>query len=263
MNNLKRYLEVVPGLEPSDTTLARPTLRHPDLQPNNVFVSDKLEITGVIDWQFCSVLPLSLQGSIPGSFQNYGDEVSESLQTPSLPGNFDNLGETEQLEQVLLLRKRQFHHHYVMQTRQHNPLHEGVLTDRSCTLQRKLFRHASDPWEGDSFDLQSDLLQLTKQWPLFDQSITGSCPVEFSADEAAETVWVAKGMEEADQQFQTCLDLVGAGPEGWVPTELYADVAERAQQLKADTIEEAETDLEKQQVIEHWIFDDFDEHEYS
>jgi hypothetical protein len=102
------YLRIAPDLVPKhDDDLTRPSIRHPDLQPNNVFVSQDLEITGLIDWQHYAVLPLFLQAGIPSSLQNYGDAVSESLEDPRLPADFDEQDEAEQLKQVLVLRKRQ------------------------------------------------------------------------------------------------------------------------------------------------------------
>lgn len=75
--SLEIYLQIAPYLIPkSEPTLTRPIIRHPDLQPDNIFVSDNLDLTGLIDWQHCTVLPLFLQCGIPGSFQNYGDDVS-------------------------------------------------------------------------------------------------------------------------------------------------------------------------------------------
>ncbi|EDN06435.1 predicted protein [Histoplasma mississippiense (nom. inval.)] len=50
--NLEKYLQIAPHLIPRDCpALHRPVIRHPDLQPNNIFVSNELEIKGLIDWQ--------------------------------------------------------------------------------------------------------------------------------------------------------------------------------------------------------------------
>jgi hypothetical protein len=128
MESLQNYLRIKPQLGPRyHRDLARRTITHPDLQPNNVFVSEDLEITGVIDWQHCSILPLFLQCGIPASLQNYGDVVSDTLQTPQLPPNFDELGEREQFEQVLLFRKRQLHYFYVTRTAKLNLVHHNAL----------------------------------------------------------------------------------------------------------------------------------------
>jgi hypothetical protein len=150
LENLSKYLQLAPYLATSsDSSLTRPTLRHPDLQPNNIFVSQELNITGLIDWQHCTILPLFLQCGIPDSLQNYDDSVSESLTLPELPSNFDALSDSEQFEQVLLLRQRQLHYYYVATTAKMNLVHFGALSDNLSALKRKLFDRASDPWEGD------------------------------------------------------------------------------------------------------------------
>ena len=264
LRNIEKYLRVASDLVPPNANNAtQPSIRHPDLQPNNIFVSKSLEITGLIDWQHCTILPLFLQAGIPGTLQNYGDEVSESLEEPRLPSDFDQQNETEQLKQVLLLRKRQLHYTYVKETLRLNPAHGEVLTDSLSILRRKLFRHASEPWEGDNISLKADLVELTRQWPRLVPSSTSTihpkCPIEVSEKEAVESLNLARAMDAADSQFQDCLELVGVGSEGWVPAEQYADARRRERQLKEDTLLEAESEEERRQLCDHWIIDDFDE----
>lgn len=133
-------------------------------------------------------------------------------------------------------------------------------------MRRKLFRHASEPWEGDSVGLKTDLVELTKQWPKIvlptPNDFQVKCPIEFSTQEASETLCLAAAMETADSQFQSCLDIIGVGPEGWVPADQYAKARQREEKLKADTLQEAESEQERKQMNEHWIFGDFDETEY-
>ena len=83
--NLRTYLKVAPFVIPRDTWLHKAVLRHPDLQPNNIFISESFEITGCIDWQHATALPLFLHAGIPHYFQNYGDPDSESLNPPKAP----------------------------------------------------------------------------------------------------------------------------------------------------------------------------------
>lgn len=162
--NLEKYPQVTPHLVPHNhPALHRPVLRHPDLQPNNICISDQLEITGLIDWQHSTVLPLFLQCGIPKSLQNYGDGISESMQNPSLPSNFDELEEMQQLQQAELFRRRQLHYLYVKMTADMNFEHYNALTYGFSTLRRRLFHHASDPWEGDNITLKADLVTLTKE----------------------------------------------------------------------------------------------------
>lgn len=141
-----------------------------------------------------------------------------------------------------------------------------MLSDGLCILRRKLFRHASEPWEGDSISLKADLVELTQQWLSLTPSATGDahhkCPFEFSEKEALEFLSLASAAEGVDSQFQDCLELVGVGSEGWVPAEQYENARQRERQLREDTLNEAESDDERSQIRDHWIFDDFDETVY-
>ncbi|KAF2437996.1 hypothetical protein P171DRAFT_467594 [Karstenula rhodostoma CBS 690.94] len=271
LDSLAKYLRVAPYLIPhNNETLNRPTLRHPDLQPNNVFVSDELEITGLIDWQHCAILPLFAQCGIPNSLQNYGDSVSESLATPELPAHFDELDDRSQFEQVLLLRRRQLHYFYVATTAKLNPTHYDALTYNFSMLRRKLFDHASCPWEGDNVTLKADLISLSENWSSIAAPEPGAsgdtrtlCPISFTEDEVTECKRLNAAQIEADEQLQACRDVIGIGPEGWVPLEYYEETKQRALKLKADALEAAESEEERVRLGEHWIFDDFDEEVYS
>lgn len=111
--------------------------------------------------------------------------------------------------------------------------------------------------------MKADLVELTRQWPSMAHPTTCTeCPIEFSKDEADKSLSLARAMEAADSQFQDCLELVGVGGEGWVPIEQYADIRRRERQLKEDTLLEAESEEERKQICDHWIFDDFDEEVY-
>lgn len=79
-----------------------------------MFISDDLNITGLIDWRHSTSLPLFLQCSVSNSFQNNGDSVLDDLIPPKLQPNFDELSEQEHSEQISLLRKRQLHCFYVV-----------------------------------------------------------------------------------------------------------------------------------------------------
>ncbi|CBX97314.1 predicted protein [Plenodomus lingam JN3] len=212
LDNLEKYLRAVPYIMPTgDDTPTRPILRHPDLQPNNVFISDDLNIFGLIDWQHCAILPLFLQCGIPNSLQNYGDSVSESLTPPELPHNFDDVSESEQFEQDLLLRRRQLHYFHVATTAKFNSTHYDALTDDFSAWRRKLFDHASDPWEGDNVTLKADLIQLMKNWSSIATSSSSMndhaslpYPINFSEDEISECLRLNAAQIEADEQLQTC-----------------------------------------------------------
>jgi hypothetical protein len=271
LDSLNKYLRIAPYLIPDggNNTLTRPTLRHPDLQPNNIFISDDLNITSLIDWQHSAILPLFLQCGIPPSLQNYGDPVSESLEIPVLPHDFDALSEREQFEQVLLLRRRQLHFFYVATTAKSNSPHYDALACDFSASRRKLFDHASEPWEGDNVTLKAELIHATKNWPAIAASKSNTsgavlppCPISFSEDEERECLRLSAAQVEADEQLQVCRDIVGIGPEGWVPLEQYTETKQRVSKFKADALEAAESEEDRERLHEHWIFGDFDEEEY-
>jgi hypothetical protein len=192
-----------------------------------------------------------------------------TLTTPELPPSFDELSDSEKFQEVLLLRRRQLHYFYVATTAKLNPAHYDVLTENFSTLRRKLFDHASYPWEGDSVTLKADLIQLTRNWTdvVTSKSSTSDnatipCPIAFSEDEVTECLRLHTAHIEADEQLQACRDVIGIGTEGWVPVEQYDEIKQRESKLKADALEAAESEEERQKLIEHWIFDDFDEEEY-
>ena len=60
ITSLKNYIQIAPFLIPKDRESHRPIIRHSDLHPPNIFVSDDFKIVGMIDWQHCFVLPLLL-----------------------------------------------------------------------------------------------------------------------------------------------------------------------------------------------------------
>lgn len=271
LESLKKYLHISSHLIPvNDESILKPTLRHPDLQPNNIFVSEDLSISGVIDWQHCSILPLFLQCGIPESLQNYGDDSSESLDFPELPCNFEELSDSQQSEQLEVFRRRQLHYFYVAMTAKLNPTHYDALANDFSLLRPKLFEHASYPWEGDNVTLKADLIHLTKNWSCTIGSNSNAetsagvhCPISFSEDEISQSDRLSAAKMEADELLQTCRDRVGIGIEGWVPLNYYEEAKQREMKLKAFALDAAESEEERAEISEHWIFDDFDEDEYS
>jgi hypothetical protein len=270
MKSLEEYLRVSSYLVPKDNPiLPWPTLRHPDLQPHNIMVSEDLQITGLIDWQHCAILPLFLQCGIPNSIQNYGDDISESLATPRLPDNFDELSESDRSEQLEILRRRHIHYAYVMYTRTMNPMHSIALTHNLSILRRKLFSRASEPWEGDNVSLKADLIYLVQNWskllnpsPSTSTGVEHHCPLAYSSDEASDVFNLSAEQIEADEQLEVCRNYVGVGSEGWLPSDQYNEAKQREMRLKAIALEAAETDEERAKTSEHWMFNDFDETKY-
>lgn len=162
---LRAYLEVASSILPEQAEFSKPTLRHPDHSPSNIFVSDSGDITGLIDWQHTSVLLLFLQAKIPKHFQNWGDEDSENFRRPSLPDNFDNLPPTEKEAELELYQRRQVHYFYLGYTSRNNEAHFHAISKAHLVMTNKLFDTAARPWEGDNVSLKAEIVNISKHCP--------------------------------------------------------------------------------------------------
>lgn len=194
--------------------------------------------------------------------QNYGDKISESLQLPTLPDDFAELSEIQRLQQAELLRKRQLHNFYVKKTETMNPDHYHALIHDFSALRRQLFQHTRDPWEGDNITLKAGFVALSRAWEKINPGTKEACPVSFTNEESTKYLQMEHAQLEADEQFQQCKEAIGVGSEGRVPNEYYEDAKECERKLKADALDAAETDEERQHLIDNWLFDDFSEEEY-
>lgn len=263
VKSLNLFLRIARHLVPShNSQFLQPILRHPDLSPNNIFVSDTYQLTGFIDWQHCAILPMFLQSSIPNSFQNYGDPISESLQMPELPPNFAELDDHEQLNEIELLKKRQTHYYYMVGTSVHNQSHFDAMWDHTGNTRRRPYLHAREPWEGDVISLKADLIRVVQRWREVVKSDSLPCPISFTDEEIEECLRLEASQEEADSIEATMIDIVGCGQEGWVPAEHYDEALQRARDLKEQTLGYAESEEEKEIAMRHWIMDDFDDEDY-
>ena len=265
IENLDRYLLIASSLIPRNPALGHFCIRHPDLQSSNIIVSrspdSNLHVVGLIDWQHTSILPLFLLAGIPQQLQNYDDIGSQSMMRPSLPEKLGDLDETQQSREMELYRRRLVHYHYVKNTEEYNRLHYAALTDPMGVLRRRLFCYASDPWEGETLALKVALIQATKNWKM----LTGGglpCPVVFDPNDVRETMKLDAEQNEADESLEACRDVIGFGPEGWVPAEHYEEAMAISKKLKEDGLAAAESEEQRAQIAAHWPLDDMDEEEY-
>lgn len=260
-SSLRSYLKMAPLVVPDDESLSRPTIRHPDLSPNNVFVSDDGAITCMIDWQHTAIHPLFIQAKVPKHFQNYGDEESENLRPPVLPEDFESLTPEAKSEQEELYRRRQLHYFYVGHTSRNNEQHFRAMSKHDLIIRNKLFEAAGRPWEGDNTSLKAELIHACRQWPKIARSRArhAPCPVHFSKEEEAACLEIEKKQLEADSQVQLLRDCFPINVEGWTPTELFEEAKFKADDVRAQMIAMGESDQEKREIEELWPFQDHEE----
>jgi hypothetical protein len=103
---------------------------------------------------------------------------------------------------------------------------------------------------------------MSREWTKLDIYETVPYPKTYSEEESAEYLRLDHAQVEADEQLQTCQDIVGVGSEGWVPLENYNEAKQRERKLKTDALEAVESEEERMRLEQNWIFDDFPEDEY-
>jgi hypothetical protein len=86
---------------------------------------------------------------------------------PLVLENLSDLKEPQQHKEIY--RCLLFLHHYVKNTKKYNKLHYATLTDPMRKLRCRLFRHASDPWEGKTLAPKVALIQAMENW----ETLTG------------------------------------------------------------------------------------------
>lgn len=261
IQNLRKYLQVAAHLVPREPWLCEPTLRHPDLNPNNIFVSDDYDIVGIIDWQHSKALPLFLHAGIPAHIQNYGDAQSEDLVKPQYPADLDEMDDDDREQLLEEYRRRHVHFYYAAATAEKNERHFDAMMHEGGLFRRKIYEHGAEPWEGNSIPLQADLIRLTRHWPqLVNPNLEQppQCPLTEEHD-SEEVLQGALKQEEVDGQMQILRDVVGVGIDGWVSNDGYDNALAEAARLKAQAIDSAEDDFERETVMRYWPFDDSDE----
>ncbi|PYH41312.1 phosphotransferase family protein [Aspergillus saccharolyticus JOP 1030-1] len=237
INSLADYLRIAPYLVPSDTSLTRHTIRHPDLQPSNIFVDDDLEITALIDWQYTNIRPLFLQCGVPTNLQSADGDSPNLLQEPSLPERLDMLSEAEKSRERELFRSRWLHYCYLNSTAKLNRPHQAALTGDLGVLRQKLCNQAAVPWDGDNVTLKADLIQLTMNWERLarsEDSDDSTCPITYDKDEANKCLELSSAQMEFNEQDQWSRHALGVGSEGWVPAERYEYVKACEELLRVD-----------------------------
>ncbi|KAI9709971.1 MAG: hypothetical protein M1820_003049 [Bogoriella megaspora] len=262
IDHLEMYLQMCHHLVPENESLLRPAIRHPDLQPHNIFVSDDFKVVGLIDWQHCSILPLFLQAGVPKNWQNTTDEPTV-IEKPTLPTNYEQLSEPEKAQAMKDLRQRQVHLLYLGRTARFNKAHMDAYLTSGLLFKRRLFDHAGAPWEGNNVSLKADLVLASKNWAGLagheDDGNLPPCPITFLPDEAEDCLQLHSRLSERDAEMENIRESIGIGSDGWVPNEGYGHAVDRNKYIKQQVIDSAENATAKALSLAHYPFDDHDE----
>jgi hypothetical protein len=264
--SLEKYLRVAPHFIPTSPELNFPVLRHPDIQPNNIFISEDYRVTSLIDWQHATALPTFLAAGIPNSFQNYGDAESRSFTPPRLPIDLDSLDELDRVQAREEFRRRHVHFFYLGFTQRFNQQHWRALEEETDLLRRRIFDHAGEPWEGVNTALQYDLVQVSQSWdkivPLDSDGTAPTCPVSFTQKEAEQIDALDDSHRDADGDVEQINELLGIASDGWTLKERFESAMSKSAEIRERALASAGDDPWLREMSErHWPFDNYDEDE--
>ncbi|KAL4779756.1 kinase-like domain-containing protein [Aspergillus varians] len=260
---LEKYLALVPYLLPqnSNSPLNRPTLRHPDLNPNNIFISpDSGAVTCIIDWQYTTTEPRLLAAGYPATFKSPDSEPLKKLIEPTLPPEYDSLPLDQKAEADELHRRRLTFYYYHIFNGHLNKSHLQALRDPLVLLRQYLVDRAGGQWSGDLMALKGTLVRMVEYWPLLSGTAGIPCPVQFSDAEM-------DGFAEQEQMWHSLnklvaqwYDQVGVSEDGWVSNEQYGEAMRKVGGLKASFVELADGDEGELHLLEKgWLFRDREE----
>lgn len=246
---------------PQDPASHRPTLRHPVLNPNNIFISpDSGAVSCIIDWQHTIVEPRLLVAGYPRVFENPDPEEPPNLEEPSLPEDYGTLSAEAKAEADELYRRRLLFHYYRIFNGGLNKPHLNALRDPLLRPRQHLIEWAGRQWSGNLITLKGALMRMVQYWPHL-QTNGLPCPVHFTDDE------LDGFFEQEQQRFELNAvvnlwreQIGGVNEDGWVSNEQYEDAVRKVAELKESLIALGEGDREEISLLEKgWPFRDQEE----
>jgi hypothetical protein len=176
------------------------------------------------------------------------------------------MDESERSQALEVHRKRHVHFFYLGFTQKFNERHWSALSDEADILRRRIFDHASEPWEGLNTPLQYDLVQIAEHWGKIahadDDGHVPACPLSYTPEEAERINKLDDLHREADGDMERVNELLGIASDGWTLNERFEIVQNNAAEIKGNALASVDDDPWLDEMIErHWPFDDFDEDE--
>lgn len=148
------------------------------------------------------------------------------------------------------------------QTAEKNPLHFEALNYAFSIGRRKILQLSSAPWQGDNVPLRSSLIFVKQHWSQIAAGPNEPCPITFTEEEERECLRLDELERDAEEQLESSKAMLGLGPDGWVSHKNYDAAKEAIARMRKICLEQADPDLEKNAIQNHWVHDDMDEDEY-
>lgn len=257
---LNRYIQLAPAMVPPsgpDDTYS-PTLWHPDLHLDNVFVDPKSkQITRIIDWQSAAVMSFSYQCGVPRMFKHPGT-LADSWSLSELPENYGSLDQSERSKIDSNRKSETCHKYYEAETMEENPRHWAALQLENADLRTEPSRLVVNVWEDhDVFFLRRALISLVEQWQnLCPES--GICPVSFNEQELAVHAAEEESMGNIGEILRLFRDKWGLPPNGVVDPTEFDQIRTAVAELRDSFFEDADDEAERELFAGIWPFQDTD-----
>jgi hypothetical protein len=259
LNLLVRYLQLASAMIPPQSvydTLS-PTLWHPDLHLNNIFMdSESKQITHIIDWQSAAVLPFFYQCGVPTMFKHRGGPVSQDAAVwPKRPANYQSLEKDEREQIDNLIGSECLRRYYLTITHNRNPRHWNALQlDDDVRTQPTRIIHGL--WEaGDIFFLRQALIKIVNGWKdLCPES--GPCPVSFDEQEIALQLHEEENRGYVGEVLTVLRNNWGLHPDGSIESSRFNEMQVKLVQMRDAFIEGAGNEDDKMLAEKLWPYQD-------
>ncbi|KAH9868328.1 hypothetical protein J1614_007400 [Plenodomus biglobosus] len=255
---LRDYLKVATQILPKDTKLSKPTLWHPDLHTDNIFVdpSQPTKIVNIIDWQAVNISPLFLQARHPSLIEFEGP-IPEGFEPIRLPHDFDDLSEEAQRQAKNLRAAQSLYKLYEIIMRRRCPEIAQALHFRD-TLPGQITGLASSVFSDGEPILQGMLIRFEDEWSTHVQC-SDPCPLSFSSEDRKKQERLEASWSEGVELMHEVLTEIGAyqGWDGWVNHNNYDVYKERLARCRENFLNRyAKTEEERKQWVQAWPFED-------
>lgn len=196
----------VTASDPRVQKAATPTIFHPSLRAEEIFVSndDPSVITGIIDWQHAAIEPAFW----------YSNNVPNFARITSEPD--DNKSEHSK-EVVCAEAFEACTKYYLPKIGYARSMEENTF---------RPFRYCPQTWFSGASGFRHELIELSKDWHVH-LGLTGTCPYQTpTAEEQAKHKETYEFFKEVHKVLDYIEKTFRIGPDGWVPPEHYETVME-------------------------------------
>ncbi|KAE8151707.1 kinase-like domain-containing protein [Aspergillus avenaceus] len=253
---LSQFLQLAPHLIRPGSHSA-PTLRHPDLSLSNILLAPKSsKIISIIDWQDAAIFPRFMQAGYP-VFCEHDASKPQSLQIPSLPGNFDEMDIDEQRQTKAVFRLEEANLYYTAATGVHNEQHMDVLKTPYLGMQQYLLRQTGYPWDADVINLRAALVGITTP-SVWSKISSAECPVVFSDEQRQTAMAESEEWNESEQLLLRVREYLNIDSEGGTEPENLERAVEGNLQFRMEMVRQAEPD-QREISWRNWPYKDKDD----